>query len=115
MVYETGQWKLVNRHTATDKISACAFVMPTSGNNSNSNGGVDSSAAGVTGAEKLRVVYGSYEAIYVWQCSVPGSQPKRAGAQSGMVTGLACINTNGQTIVASASHNKEKNLMLWTL
>ncbi|KAI8336353.1 WD40-repeat-containing domain protein [Chlamydoabsidia padenii] len=119
MVYETGQWKLINRHTATDKISACAFVMPTTNSNNNgaSSGGSNAgtAAGGVTGAEKLRVVYGTYEAIYVWQCSVPGVQPKQAGKQSGMVTGLACINTNGQTIMASASHYKEKNLMLWTL
>ncbi|KAI8332691.1 hypothetical protein BC941DRAFT_436347 [Chlamydoabsidia padenii] len=113
MVYETGHWKLINKHTATDKISACAFMPSTTIDNSGE--ATQGQGGGATGARKLCVVYGCYQFIYVWQCNVPGSQPQRMGKQYGMVAGLTCAHTNGQYIVASASHHKEDNLMLWTL
>lgn len=120
MVYETGHWKLINKHTVSDKISACAFMTPTAPTptatptTANSDNGVETTQGGATGARKLYVVYGGYESIYVWQCNVIGSQPQRMGRQSGIVAGLACAFMNGKSIVASASHHKEKNLMLWT-
>lgn len=94
-VYETSHWKCVMNHIPQSKISGCAFV----------NGG-----------EKLRLLYGGYQDIFLWQCGIPGTQPKKAGSQSGMVVSIACHSVSGQTIVATASHHqKEKNLMLWSI
>ncbi|KAG1469347.1 hypothetical protein G6F56_003307 [Rhizopus delemar] len=95
-VYDTAHWKCVMSHTPQSKISGCAFV----------NGG----------NEKLRILYGGYQDIFIWHCGVTGSQPKKAGLQSGMVVNIACCSVGGQTVVASASHyQKEKNLMLWSI
>jgi WD40 repeat protein len=94
-VYDTTHWKCVMNNTPQSKISGCAFV----------NGG-----------EKLRILYGGYQDIFLWQCGLPGAQPKKAGSQSGNVVSIACHSVNGQTIVATASHHqKEKNLMLWSI
>lgn len=104
-VYDTVHWKMVNSHSLQGKTASCAFV------NHESNGSTD----------KLQVIFGEYEAIYIWQCSVPGAQPKRTGSQPGLVAALACSTTStfpmdGTTMVASASHNtKDKNLMLWSI
>lgn len=96
-VYETSHWKCVMNHIPQSKISGCAFV----------NGG----------NEKLRLLYGGYQDIFLWQCGIPGAQPKKVGSQSGMVVSIACCSVAScQTLVASASHHqKEKNLMLWTI
>lgn len=94
-VYETSHWKCVMNHIPQSKIAGCAFM----------NGG----------NEKLRILYGGYQDIFIWHCGVAGSQPKKAGSQSGMVVSIACSSNGGQTVVASASHHqKEKNLMLWS-
>lgn len=94
-VYETSHWKCVMNHIPQSKISGCAFV----------NGG-----------EKLQLLYGGYQDIFLWQCGIAGAQPKKAGSQSGMVVSIACHSVSGQTIVATASHHqKEKNLMLWSI
>jgi WD40 repeat protein len=95
-VYDTSHWKCVMSHIPQSKISGCAFI-----------NGIN---------EKLRILYGGYQDIFIWQCGVPGSQPKKAGTQSGMVVSIACCSIGGQTVVASASHEpKEKNLMLWSI
>lgn len=102
-VYDTVHWKMVNSHSLQDKTASCAFV-----NHESST-------------DKLQVIFGEYEAIYIWQCSVPGAQPKRTGSQPGLVAALACsTNTftmdGTTTMIASASHNsKDKNLMLWSI
>lgn len=98
-VYDTSHWKCVMNHIPQSKISGCAFVK---------NGG----------NEKLRLLYGGYQDIFLWQCGIPGAQPKRAGTQQGMVVSIACcsVAAGQQTLVASAStHQKERNLMLWTI
>jgi WD40 repeat protein len=97
-VYDTSQWKCVWNYTSESKISSCAFVK--SGGN-----------------EKLRLLYGGYENIFLWQCGTPGEQPKKVGSQSGTVMSIACcsVAAGQQTFVASASHHQEKNLMLWTI
>lgn len=90
-VYETAHWKCVMNHIPQSKISGCAFI------NGNSKS----------------LLYGGYQDIFLWQCGIPGAQPKKAGSQPGMVISIA---VNGQSIVASASHQqKEKNLMLWSI
>jgi WD40 repeat protein len=92
-VYETAHWKCVMNHIPQSKISGCAFI---------------------NGSKNL--LYGGYQDIFLWQCGIPGAQPKKAGSQSGMVVSIACSSSGGQTIVASASHHqKEKNLMLWSI
>lgn len=94
-VYETSHWKCVTSQMS-QKISSCAFI----------HGSTD----------KLQLLYGGYQDIFLWQCSIPGAQPKKVGAQSGTVVSIACCPVAGQTVVASASHHpKEKNLMLWTI
>ncbi|OBZ81468.1 Transcriptional corepressor LEUNIG [Choanephora cucurbitarum] len=94
-VYETSHWKCVTSQMS-QKISSCAFI----------HGSTD----------KLQLLYGGYQDIFLWQCSIPGAQPKKVGTQSGTVVSIACCPVAGQTVVASASHHpKEKNLMLWTI
>jgi hypothetical protein len=92
-VYETSHWKLVTSHMPQIKAAGCAFIM----------------------GDKLRLLYGCYEEIFFWQCGATAVQPKKAGSQSGLVAGIACTLSNGQTVIATASHSKEKNLMLWTI
>lgn len=94
-VYETSHWKCVMHHIPQSKVSGCAFV----------NGG-----------DKLKLLYGGYQDIFLWHCGIAGAQPKKAASQYGMVVSIACHSVSGQTIVATASHHqKEKNLMLWTI
>ncbi|KAI8996987.1 hypothetical protein BDB01DRAFT_830616 [Pilobolus umbonatus] len=97
-VYETSHWKCVMNHIPQSKASGCAFL----------KGG---------GSDKLSLLYGGYQDIFLWQSSVASAQPKKAGSQSGNVVSIACCSIpGGQTLVASASHHsKEKNLMLWTI
>ena len=101
-VYDTVHWKMINSHSVQGKTSNCAFV------NHESNCSTD----------KLQVIFGEYQAIYIWQCSVPGAHPKQTGSQPGLVAALACsaFTMDGTTMIASASHDtKDKNLMLWSL
>ncbi|ORX43708.1 hypothetical protein DM01DRAFT_1340671 [Hesseltinella vesiculosa] len=101
-VYDTSQWKVVSVYTASDKIAASAFILP-------------DGQQQVTALDKSRVLFGGYESIYLWSSSSQGTQPKRVASQSGMVAALACTQWNGQTVIASASHSKDKNLMLWSI
>ncbi|KAI9253206.1 WD40-repeat-containing domain protein [Sporodiniella umbellata] len=94
-VYDTTHWKCVMSQTHPLKVSGCAFVKG--------------------GNEKLRIIYGSYEATYIWNCSTPGSQPKKIGSQQGTVANVACCSIAGQTLVASASQHPKDHLMLWSI
>ena len=94
-LYDTIHWKMVSGQTIQAKVNSCAFTR------------------GDTG--KLRVVYGDYEAIFIWECSISGSQPKRAASQSGTIQGIACAVVDNTQVVASASSHHKDNLMLWTL
>ena len=94
-LYDTIHWKMISGQTIQAKVNSCAFTR------------------GDTG--KLRVVYGDYEAIFIWECSISGSQPKRAASQSGTIQGIACAVVDNTQVVASASSHHKDNLMLWTL
>lgn len=94
-VYDVTHWRAVATQATQTKISSCAFVVA-SGQASSNN--------------KLRVAYGVYEYIYVWTFGDPSSQPQRTGGQGGHVAAIASTTE----LVASASHLKEQNLMLWT-
>lgn len=95
-VYETSHWKCVMNHLPQSKVSGCAFIHG--------------------GNEKLRLLYGGYQEIYLWQCTISGSQPRKVGTQLGTVVSIANHTmSNGQTLIATASHSKEKNLVLWTI
>jgi WD40 repeat protein len=100
-VYETQHWKQVAIHPTQTKISGCAFIL-TRDKNANTAG--------------LAVAYGEYEAICLWQFTSRSNSPKAIrSAQSGTVAGIASIcRPDGQTLIASASHSKAKNLMIWT-
>jgi WD40 repeat protein len=100
-VYETQHWKQIAIHATQTKISGCAFVLTR--DKSNNTG-------------RLAVAYGEYETICLWQFTSPSSSPKAVrSAQSGTVAGIASIcRPDGQTLVASASRSKAKNLMIWT-
>ncbi|KAL0095992.1 hypothetical protein J3Q64DRAFT_1705674 [Phycomyces blakesleeanus] len=100
-VYETAHWKPIAMHTPHSKIWSCAFVTSAGAGTNNSG-------------DKLRIMFGEYEAIYVWQ-GIQNSQPKKAGAPPGTIMGIACSRSGGQTVVATASSQREKNLMLWTI
>lgn len=100
-VYETQHWKQIAFQAAQNKIYGCTFVQT---RDKASNG-------------RLSVAYGEYETICLWQFTASGSSPKHvSSAQSGMVVGFASVlRPDGQTLVASASHSKTKNLMIWTI
>jgi WD40 repeat protein len=101
-VYETQHWKKIASQSAQTKISGCAFVQ-TRDKSGGNNG-------------QLNVAYGEYETICLWQFHPSGNSPKHVqSAQSGMVVGIASVlRPDGQTLMASASHSKNKNLMIWT-
>lgn len=100
-VYETQHWKQIAGQAAQTKISGCSFVQTR--DKAAPNG-------------RLMVAYGEYETICLWQFTGPASSPKHVtSAQSGMVVGIASVlRPDGQTLIASASHSKTKNLMIWT-
>lgn len=99
-VYETQHWKKISSQAAQTKISGCSFVQ----------------TRDKAGSGQLLVAYGEYEAFCLWQFNPSGNPPKHVqSAQSGTVVGIASVlQPDGQTLMASASHSKTKNLMIWT-
>ncbi|RUP43969.1 hypothetical protein BC936DRAFT_150129 [Jimgerdemannia flammicorona] len=100
-VWETSHWKMITQHNTQNKLTSCVFL---------------SSATAPSGSsdKSMRIAFGEYEAISVWQFL--GGNPTRVSAPMGTVTALACgtrSDGSGKLFLASTSSSKDNNLKIW--
>ncbi|KAG0257124.1 hypothetical protein BG011_004145 [Mortierella polycephala] len=115
------QWKVLSTQQS-QKISSCAFLKSHNAAGSTTAGTVSNSST--SAAATTRLVYSTYEKIFVWTFSVNGYMRKTSlvdvQAHPGKaVIALTCCKTSldgeNELLLASASAGNDGNLKLWRI